>query len=354
MTRIFKISAISMIFIFLTACDFLMGTTTQKLSTPVDLVIFDDELTWSEVTGADGYVIYVDDEQLEETDVTSFIFTGERTYDQTITVKAFRTTEEGKDYSSLSEEVILYSNAFSTVEVMAFDFSEQDANINQSYSISSQIRKVYIKGNSSTVYTNVSFLVENRSKPLEIQIENFNAIAPVNSSLIYSSGTLGEGPLITINSKGTSNSLKGGNNTVPGANGANGSTFGATGADGSVGNPGYSAIHLSNVLVKGTANLTLTGGNGSNGGNGGNGHFFAIYTNFGGDGGNGGAGGYGAEFTKLYVKLENRSLTMIGGLGGNGGAAGNSVLTNSPSNGQKGKDQSGHKGQIEVISGVVS
>lgn len=342
----------------LTACDFLKPnstTTALVVDQVVGLEIFKDELSWTSVTGASGYIVYVDDVEVANVSASNYTFTDVASRDQMISVKAYASSKSGPIvYSVMSEETVRYTQVYTNEQILTYDFSDQEPNINDSYTIPSYIRMVYIIGDSEVTYTNVSFVIDNRSVPLEISLENANLVAPNNQSVIYTEGTLGEeGPIVTVSSMGTSNSLTGGNNTVNGEDGKDGTTYGAVGGDGYDGAIGYSAIHISNLYITGEANITLKGGKGSDGGDGGDGHKLLIYTNFGGDGGKGGTGGYGAECIKMYVDLPDRSVILIGGDGGNGGSCGNSVITHSPSDGADGPTGAKYSGEVEVVSGVI-
>ena len=337
------------------SCDF-MGSTKQAPSTPINVKLFDDTLTWDGSSLAEGYNIYADGELVDEVSGTTYIFASEISTDQAITVTATRTVESEVLESGKSQSVTRYKNVFSSSETMIFDFRSGYGTpyndyllINQSFEISNSIRYVKIIGDAGVTYNHVNFHIQIRNLPLTIDLENFIGEANYNHSVIYSDSPLEGDYLVTINSKGTKNELYAGINITLGEKGNDATVLFAVGGDGGVGEKGYAALYLPRVLIKGSANLTLVGGIGGIGGRGGNGN-----VNYGGDGGDGGTGGSGAEFLKMYIKTDSSTVvTFTGGFGGEGGLGGNSTPLTTPKEGDFGDNGSDYEGVLSVISGIV-
>ena len=350
----FIIGFFMIVFSFI-GCDLFIASKV-KPSTPINVQLFDETLTWDSSSLADKYYIYADGEFIDETNETSFYFTSTITVDQNITVSAVSSEEGELLESSQSGVIIRYKNSFSLSETMIFDFrngfGEPYNNflvINQNFEIDSNIRYVQIIGNTGDTYSDLSFHIANRNLPLQIDIENVKIEAKYDCSVIYSDAPLSGNYLVTINSLGSSNELYGGLISTTGSRGDDAEVLFAIGGDGGVGNQGVAAISLPRVLIKGSSDILLEGGIGGIGGAGGNGK-----SNYGGDGGDGGTGGSGAEFIKLYVKLDDTTIiTFIGGPGGEGGYPGNSTLLTSPSEGDFGEQGEDYVGSLTLISGII-
>ena len=353
-TGLVTVVVMSAIFV---GCSLISPVSEDQLDKPTDVVCLDDVVTWTRGRLYEStYRVYANEEQVAEVKVDdlskstfSYTFTDKISVPQQIQVRAIKVDKE-KYNSELSTAVIRYANTYSEDAIMEVDLAEES---NFTLTIESDIRRVYIEGDSSLTYANSYILVKERSLPLEIELKNVLATAPANKSLIYTEGTIGEAtsnePYVTIISSGAANSLKGGNCTTVPAKPATGGIF-AKGGQGKSGGAGYPAISLTKLLVKGSVALTLTGGNGGVGGEGGNGNL-----NSGGEGGTGGAGGNAANFAILQLKMGSGSIDFVGGVGGNGGQPGSGTgdwLTGGGvgSKGAAGKD---YTGTVKIISGVV-
>ena len=344
--------------VLLSGCDMIFNnenTQEQPLIAPLNLKLFDEELTWDTVTGATGYVVLIDGVRQDILTTNKYTFDSTITEDQEISVQAYRKSKENIDqYSSSSEKVTRYKNSFSTSESVTYDFKTSEATnqtvvVNQLYEIPAAIRYVKIEGNATDTYTQVSFLVKNRNTPLVIDLMNFKAVGQSNKPALYTDAALTESWVVIINSLGQSNELKGGVNATVGTHGSDAGGIFGVGSDGGKGSKGMSGLYLPNVILKGNADIDLIGGRGGAGGDGGNGNM-----NFGGDGGNGGEGGSGAEFTNFYVKMNSTStVSFQGGTGGPGGDGGNSTPLTTPPDGTTGKTGKDYVGNLQTTSGIV-
>lgn len=357
-----KMIGLVMIFAFLmslSGCDMLFGSNEpQKLPlvAPINVKLFDDTLTWDNVTDATGYVVLINNQEQETVQTNTYTFTSMTSQDQEIAVKAYRENSDGSDdYSSSSVSVIRYKNTFSTDETVVYDFKDRistngTVSIQQEYEIPAAVRYVKIEGKPADTYLFISFFVKNRNTPLVIDLINFNSVGLNSKEAIYTDASITESWIVIINSLGQSNSLRAGSNYSKGSDGSNAGGIFGVGGNGAKGPAGLSALRLPNIILKGSADLTLTGGVGGRGGDGGNG-----WANFGGDGGDGGEGGTGAIFSNFYVKLGlTTTVRFVGGNGGEGGYGGNSTPLTTPKNGKTGSVGKKYVGTLTTVSGIVS
>jgi len=184
--------------------------------------------------------------------------------------------------------------------------------------VPANVDKISFIGVSGHNYTESSIVVERRSTPLIIVLENVYAVGRRGRngnwhedggngmSVIRVDGT----PIdITIFNQGLQNGLIGGE--------------GGTGGGGSRGNRGRRGgkgatpiIGVNKLTITGSATLVLGGGNGGRGGEGGGSN---SLTNFGNPGGHGGDAGIAVTANQFIVNMTLAGVTIQAAKGGGGG-----------------------------------
>ncbi|MBQ8394422.1 MAG: hypothetical protein IJX49_02490 [Clostridia bacterium] len=303
------------------------GTTTttqiKALSPPQNLLLIGDVLLWDEVENAVGYQIYANDAIVAETKDNSYMLTHKNAMDETIKCKALG-------------DNVAYKDSFFSFEITRMAYvepvlAEYDLNTGTSIEVAADITYAKIVGDVGKSYSDFTLKILSREKDLKIELVNVNAVAQYCSSAIYSeeykNSNVCKGYNVYLISEGEGNSIQGGLGRR-GADGADGS-FMVSGGDGGTGGTGGSAVTVENLIICGSADLSLLGGKGGKGGTGGDGGEFIVGSgSTAGSGGKGGTGGDGITAKSIYFYGdEDMTLTVTGGNGGEGGeCGGNSAL----------------------------
>ena len=389
------------------ACDEL-SDKREKLAVP-DYIIADDYVYWAPVTGAAGYVVSVNGQDMPvQTDCGLAI---DKTQEVSVKVKAVA-AEGSKDYKDSDFGAAAFRSAdvtqlteikeitisgsvsnehdFGTVsdngmnydlKLYTITLSEQNAgyfvNFNSAAGTLAQYKFVVpsaVKLIKLYTYENlyrISFEIETRTDPVIFEFHGAKIRGIIDTPAIYTAedSVVSGAADVVIRSffKDTAgfdgeriqieNEIYGGNNTVIGksGDGYNSVGFGKTGGKGG---EGYSAVKAPKVVFSGDESVFVKGGKGGNGGTGGEAKkgLFGIYINEGGHGGDGGNGGSGITAEKVFINVSTgKPLKAAGGEGGSGGAKGpgaNSLGSNKAENGSKGTPIVGEqiiiKGSVEV------
>jgi len=188
-------------------------------------------------------------------------------------------------------------------------------------SIPANVTLAKITGIRGTIYTNARIVVLQRTLPLTIEIYDVYAVGQNGTNggvdesggngrpVIYMGANFAPVPNLTIDSKGSSNKLYGGD----GGNGGQGTTGTLTKRPGVGKSAGHGATAIVTDRVTIIGDITLGGGNGGEGGRGGN---KGAYMGDGNGGGNGGNGGVPITANNLTVNNTLIAPKSKGGLGG--------------------------------------
>lgn len=322
------------------------------LSPPQNLILIEDMLLWDEVENAEGYQVFANDEMIGETTDTNYVLTHRNLEQEAIKCKALGDDVTCRD-SFFSFSVIRL--AYVQPVVIEYNLAESSCYIE----ITSETTYIKIIGKEDEIYKDFQVNILPRESDLKIELVDVHAVASYCRSAIYSEeynySNICKGYNVLLISEGTSNSLYGG----VGARGSNGQkgSFMVSGEDGGNGSMGSAAVTVENLIIRGSADLTLIGGDGGNGGNGGDGgEFFVGSSSTAGSGGNGGNGGYGVRANKIYFYGEAAmTLTLLGGKGGLGGkCGGNSALGEGIvySDGISGSIGTKYDGKLMILNGI--
>ena len=327
------------------ACDELIDKR-EKLAVP-DYIIADDYVYWAPVTGAAGYVVSVNGQDMPVQ--TGCGLAIDKTQEVSVKVKAVA-AEGSKDYKDSDFGAAAFRSAdvtqlteikeitisgsvsnehdFGTVsdngmnydlKLYTITLSEQNAgyfiNFDSAGGTLAQYKFVVpsavklIKLYTFENLYRISFEIETRTDPVIFEFHGAKIRGIIDTPAIYTAedSVVSGAADVVIRSffKDTAgfdgeriqieNEIYGGNNTVIGksGDGYNSVGFGKTGGKGG---EGYSAVKAPKVVFSGDESVFVKGGKGGNGGTGGEAKkgLFGIYINEGGHGGDGGNGGSGS------------------------------------------------------------
>lgn len=322
----------------------------KGVSTPY-LQAFGNYLKWYEISKADKYFIYQDDKLLAETDGLGYQL-GEMEEDSEFYITAY--DEEEQLTSEKSNKVLVSQNVnFSEDEIL-----DLSAETSWRGTIPSNIRWVLVE-KQELCTVDMEYILAKRDRDITFVLKNvvLEGATPICEEELKSGN-----PNVILHVTGEC-----------GIKGRDGGSWSYTPEinseeDGIDGGDGKNAIAVANLVVTGTGNLTVQGGNGGNGSDGAGTEGITDKTP--GKGSNGGNGGNGIYCKNLFLNMDLGSATVSlhGGSGGEKGLPGNNgsistgpLISLSPGMwesvydiGKKGTDGMSLKGNLIKIKGVIN
>lgn len=308
-------------------------------------------IRWDACKNADEYVIFQDDVKILTTTETQ-VEVEDASTDHKYTVIA-RNTENNTESEKSNIALVSKSFGFGQNEILELDPQE----LGTYYTISSSIRKIVCKSDEPMVVES-NFIIHDREYDLFFELENITFSSMKQAVITTQDGTYSRADqnwnlIFTVSGKC---GVKGMDQTfVPAQPSDN------TEKRGSNGMPGTDAIVAPTVVVRGSGEFTVSGGDGGVGGRGANSTTWA--TNYYGDGGNGGVGGDGIVSQFFVLQMESDGVVYVNsGIGGARGAPGvnGSILTGPWSTadynehyGTAGKNGTALRGSIITLGGTL-
>lgn len=277
---------------------------------PPRILSFNSYISWDKINYADSYDIYKNDIFIDSVTSTQYLI-GDLTEDSTYYVIA----KNNQNYKFSNPSNVI------TVSKNKNFFQDEILNLSNSSSyngtISSQVREVIIdKAEFCSMRFNCS--IESRDRDLIFELNNVKLNGFIKSKNDDYSRLKNDYNVIfdiTNNCE-----IKADNGLTPDIVFDDNSEH-----DGIDGGKGDNAIILPTVIIRGSGNITISGGNGGNGGNGASTTTWSDKTI--GKGSNGGDGGNGIITQYLIIDMVNEEslIKVYGGTGGAKGTPGNNV-----------------------------
>ncbi len=308
-------------------------------------------IKWDACKNADEYLIFQDNVKILTTSETQ-IEIEDTSIDHTYTVIA-RNIKSNVESEESNIALVSKSFGFDQNEILELD----PQNIGTYYTISPSIRKVVCKSNEPIVVDS-NFIIHDRKYDLFFELENITLSSMEQAVITTQDGTYSRADqnwnlIFAVSGEC---GVKGKDQTFVPAQPADN-----TEKRGSNGISGTDAIIAPTVVVRGSGEFTVSGGNGGAGGRGANSTTWA--TSFYGDGGNGGVGGDGIVTQFFVLQMESNGIVYVNkGIGGTRGAPGinGSILTGPWSTadynehyGTSGKDGTALRGLVITLGGTL-
>ncbi len=298
----------------ISACD--SGSSSGKrggLDAP-NVMAFGDYISWEEIKDAEKYEIYCDEVLIDTTDKTTYTF-GEIDEDISVYIRAINGKKKSKDSNTV---VLCKTKKFLESEII--DMSELTE---YSAIIQSNIRKIII-GNEMQSEFILNCEIADRIADLTFELHNVDIVGGlITQSKTYLRSDNNYNVIFNINGECSFTGLDGENGFD-----YSGSSYKNQEINAKKGEDGKSALTLPSIIVTGTDNFTIKGGNGGKGGRGSSSADWADALP--GKGANGGDGAGAVKTSYLLVKLSpEKRVVIIEGTGGEKGLPGinGSVLT---------------------------
>ncbi|MCH5164260.1 MAG: hypothetical protein J1F36_04510 [Clostridiales bacterium] len=314
-------AVMAVLIFYITGCDLFSFTGTPNdqpsvqgtVSSP-HIISFSNYLYWDSVNNATEYDIYKNGNYIETTFLTNYTF-GELQQDTEFYVIAKNSSKNS--VSQPSNSIVASKNInFLDSEILNLS-DETDFN----GTISSTIRKVIVhKSEQSDMEFEAT--IDFRTTDLLFEFKNAKLIGKI--------ATKGDNYSRLKDDYNVIFAVSGDNQIIGKSGFAQTEVFEDNSEkDGLDGGDGLDAIIAPTIIVQGSGNLTIRGGNGGNGGNGASTTTYSTKTI--GKGSNGGNGGSGVVTQYLIVNMgtHDSKVAVSGGLGGKKGNPGgnNSILT---------------------------
>lgn len=243
---------------------------------------------------------------------------------------------------------VVYDVDYESIDYLNLPIESQAVEADKTYYIGNE-PGIYLFGQAGAGYSNVNIVINesDNKQPVYIILENVNIIGSSANGTIYNNTTR----TVYIISAGISNSVTGAQDmvainvpnadmvicgsaelTITGGRGSNGATGSPdnendkSGGNGGSGKPGNTGVIVNRLTVEGSLTLGVFGGHGGSGGRGGHGNnknWAWATARTGGHGGSGGNGGVAIRANEVIINSDPRRITIEGGTGGYGGAGGN-------------------------------
>ncbi len=308
-------------------------------------------IKWDACKNADEYLIFQDNVKILTTSETQ-IEIEDASVDHTYTVIA-RNIENNVESEKSNIALVSKSFGFDQKEILELD----PQNIGTYYTIAPSIRKVVCKSEEQMVVES-NFIIHDREHDLFFELENVTIRSMEKAVITTRDGTYSRADQnwnLIFEVAGKCGVIGMDQTFVPAQPSDN------TEKRGSNGLSGTDAIIAPTVVVRGSGEFTVSGGNGGAGGRGANSTTWA--TNYYGDGGNGGVGGDGIVSQFFVLQMETDGVVYVSnGRGGARGAPGvnGSILTGPWSTsdynehyGIAGKDGTALRGSVITLGGTL-